>query len=229
MTGAVIDTSGWQRANTWGQSADILRLYTARATGDEPEMTCAGQAAEILAQEVHPGDSLLDIGCAAGHFRNALQSRKIDVSYHGIDPTEAFIQAGWRCAKAKGEEASNLKVLRIEDLSGDVDHVVCMNVLSFLDNYHRPLERLLQMAGKTVLIRESMGQESVYRYVPDPYLDEGPASRVYVNSYALDEVRAFIDSYNYETTVITDRYSGGDVTDSIGYPHYWTFLLCRRR
>ena len=47
---------------------------------------------------------------------------------------------------------------------------------------------MLQTARKTVLIRESLGAESVYRYVPDTYLDPGPASRVYVNCYALDEV-----------------------------------------
>ncbi len=228
MTKAVLGNDGWTLANTWGQSAATLDLYRARAEGLEPEMICSGQGAEILAPEISPGDSLLDVGCAAGHFRNALESRGVSIAYHGIDPTESFVEAGRQAASGKGGPAPQLQAMRIEDLSGAVDHAVSINVLSYLDNYHRPLERLLQMARKTVLIRESLGAETIYRYVEDRFLDPGPAARVYVNTYGLEEVRAFVHGYGFETTVITDRYSGGDATESIGYPHYWTFLLCRR-
>jgi len=228
MTKTDLRQDGWDLANTWGQSAATLELYRGRANGVEPEMICSGQAAEILSSEISPGDSLLDVGCAAGHFRTALESRGVAVSYYGIDPTESFIEAG-RAAAGTCELAPWLQAMRIEDLAGTVDHAVSINVLSYLDNYHRPLERMLQMARKTVLIRESLDREAVYRYVEDRFLDPGPAARVYVNTYGLDDVRAFVHGYDFETTVIADRFSGGGATESIGYPHYWKFLLCRRR
>ena len=229
MTKTVLGHNGWDLANTWGQSAATLDLYRGRAAGTEPELICSGQAAEILADEISPGDSLLDVGCAAGHFRTALESRGVSVDYYGIDPTESFIEAGRDEAAGEDGPAPRLRAIRIEDVSGAVDHAVSINVLSYLDNYHRPLERMLQMARKTVLIRESLGTEATYRYVEDRFLDPGPAARVYVNTYALDDVRAFVHGYGFETTVITDRFSGGGATESIGYPHYWKLLLCRRR
>ena len=34
-----------------------------------------------------------------------------------------------------------LKCVRVEDFSGKFDYVVCLNFLSYIDNYHKVLER----------------------------------------------------------------------------------------
>ena len=108
MTSAKLGTDGWNRANTWGQSQATLDLYRRRAGGDEPEMVCIAQAADLLADVADAGDSVLDIGCGTGHLRHALTARGMDIRYTGIDPTASFIETG---LAASGETPPDLNVL----------------------------------------------------------------------------------------------------------------------
>jgi hypothetical protein len=117
---------------------------------------------------------------------------------------------------------------RIEDLDGSVDHVLCMNVLSNIDNYHRPLERMLHLARKSVILRESCKEVAEYRYVEDRYLDGDRALKVHVNAYALPDVLSFIRSYGFDVQTVEDRRSGNQPELVIDYPHYWTFLVATR-
>lgn len=191
-------------------------------------MTCAAQCAELLAPHVRPGDSLLDAGCGSGYFFHSLRKRAIPVEYLGIDAAPSLIEIGRQILPQFGLPAERLQVMRIEDLDGDVDHVVCMNVLSNLDNYHRPLERLLRCARKTVILRESAKEEAEYAYLPDKYLDDGVDLKVYVNAYPVRELTAFIESYGFQVTQIVDRHTGGKPQAVIDYPHYWTLFLAVR-
>src|SRR5688500_3046978 len=56
----VISGDGWERHSTWDHSTSLQELYTARARDEAEEMTCAAQAAELLAPMVAAGDSVLD-------------------------------------------------------------------------------------------------------------------------------------------------------------------------
>jgi ubiquinone/menaquinone biosynthesis C-methylase UbiE len=181
-----------------------------------------------LAPHVAPGDTLLDAGCGSGYFFHSLRKRAIPVEYFGIDAAPSLVAIGRQFLPPFGLPAERLQVTRIEDLDGDVDHVVCMNVLSNLDNYHRPLERLLRCARKTLVLRESAKPTAEYAYVEDRYLDEGVNLKVYVNAYPVREVMAFMESYGFRVTTIDDRHSGGRPQSVIGYPHYWTFFLAVR-
>ena len=123
-------------------------------------MTCAAQAAELLAPHVSPGDTLLDAGCGSGYFFHSMRKRNIPVGYYGIDAAPSLIQIGQEILPAYGLTADRLRVMRIEDLDAEVDHIICMNVLSNIDNYHRPLERLLHCARKTLILRESLKEQA---------------------------------------------------------------------
>lgn len=191
-------------------------------------MTCASQAAELLAPFVRRGETILDAGCGSGYFYHSLLARSIPGVYQGIDASPAMIRLGKQLMPAFGLSAEQLQLLRIEDLGGEVDHVVCMNVLSNIDNYHRPLERLLQCARRTLIMRESLHTESRYRYVVDHYLDPDVSLKTYVNTYAMAEVLEFIRSYGYTANVVIDRFTGGEPQMVIGYPHYWTFIVAQR-
>src|SRR5260370_21414727 len=127
-------------------------------------MDCAAQAAELLAPLTMPGDTLLDAGCGSGYFFHSLKHRAIPLEYHGIDAAPSLIAIGQRELPAHGLPADHLRVLRIEDIAREGDHVLCMNVLSNLDNSHRPLERLLTMAGKSLILRESAKDGARYSY-----------------------------------------------------------------
>jgi SAM-dependent methyltransferase len=227
MTAELRD-DGWQRHCIWEHSTTVRELYTARARGEAEEMTCAAQASELLAPLVTAGDSLLDVGCGSGYFFHSLKRRAIPAAYHGIDAAPSLIAIGQRELPAHGLPAERLRVLRIDDLDGSVDHVLCMNVLSNLDNYHRPLERLLTMARKSLILRESAKGGALYSYVRDLYLDAGIDLKVHVNAYDADEVEAFIAGHGFRVERITDRRSGGRAELVIGHPHWWTFFRAVR-
>ena len=191
-------------------------------------MTCHAQAVELLAPHVAPGDTLLDAGCGSGYFFHSLRYRKIAVEYHGIDATECLIDIGRAHLPHHGLPPERLQVLRIEDLDAEVDHAVCINVLSNIDNFHRPFERLLKAARKTVILRESAHESASYSYVRDRFLDPGVDLGVHVNTYAIGELVAFARSYGFATTVIEDERTRSEAELVIGYPHHWKFFICIR-
>lgn len=225
----MISDTGWAEHCIWEHSATVRDLYTRRCRLQAEEMTCAAQAAEILAPRVQPGETVLDVGCGSGYFFHSLRSRGIPAEYVGIDAAPGLIAIGRSEMPAHGLPPDRLRVLRIEDLGGHADHVVCLNVLSNIDNFHRPLERLLKVARRTVLLRESLlpGAAS-YRYVRDDFLDEGVDLWVHVNTYDLDEVLAFIRAAGWSAEAVVDRRTGGRPEDVIGYPHHWTFVVATR-
>ena len=92
---------------------------------------------------------------------------------------------------AFGLPEDRLRTLRIEDFQGSADHVLCMNVLSNIDNYHRPLERLLKAARRSLILRESIKDGSSYSYVRDNFLDPDVNLHVHVNAYDRSELVGF--------------------------------------
>ncbi len=222
----MITGDGYGRYNIWEHSATVKALYARRCRLESEEMTCHAQAAELLMAHVREGETLLDAGCGSGYFFHSLRARAIDLDYLGVDAAPSLVGIGQEVLPAHGLRADRLRVMRIEDLNGSVDHAVCINVLSNIDNYHRPLERLLNVARKSVIMRESCAEEASYAYVKDRFLDPGVDLKVHVNTYALGELTEFIRSYGYDVEVVRDRRAGDGPELVIDYPHYWKFLVC---
>jgi len=220
---------GWSSYNIWEHSSAVRELYRRRARDEAEEMTCAAQAAELLAAIARPGETLLDAGCGTGYFYHSLRRRGLDLDYHGIDATGSFIEVGRRELAAFGLPPERLSHLRIEDFEGAADHVLCMNVLSNLDNFHRPLERLVKAARRSLVLRESIKDGASYTYVRDDYLDPGVDLKVHVNAYDRAEILAFIEGYGFSVREAADWRSGGRPEMVIGHPHHWTFLIATRR
>jgi ubiquinone/menaquinone biosynthesis C-methylase UbiE len=224
----MITADGWNRYDIWEHSGRVKMLYRQRCLREVEEMTAHAQAAELLFRNISAGDTLLDVGCGAGYFFHSLKMRSMDVEYWGIDASSALVAIGRETLPGFGLPEERLRNIRIEDAAGRFDHVVCINVLSNIDNYHRPLERMLNMARKTVLLRESLKCGSEYRYLEDRFLDPGTRLNVHVNHYDLDEVKRFISGYGFEVEQVVDRRTNGQPQLVIGYPHYWTFLVATR-
>ena len=157
-----------------------------------------------------------------------MKKNHVPVEYYGIDGSPSLISIGREIMPAFGLPSERLKVMRIEDLSGHADHVICMNVLSNIDNFHRPLERILSVAAKTVILRESISDSSNYKYVRDSYLDEGHRLNVYVNTYEEDEIVSFIRMHGFSVTAVTDRRTNGEPENVIDHPHHWKFIVAKR-
>jgi hypothetical protein len=148
--------------------------------------------------------------------------------YWGVDAAPRLIKIGRTELPAYGLPAEQLLAWRIEDLDGAVDHTVCLNVLSNIDNYHRPLERLLKMTRCSLILRESLKHGAEYHYFEDRFLDPDVKLNVYVNHYDVEEVCTFIRGHGFDVRQVVDERTGGKPEDVIGYPHYWTFLVADR-
>jgi ubiquinone/menaquinone biosynthesis C-methylase UbiE len=224
----MISDKGWDEYNIWEHSASVRELYARRCRLETEEMTCAMQAVELLKPLVKSGDTLLDVGCGSGYFFHSLKRRDVPVEYYGIDASRTLIAIGHRYMPAYGLSSDRLIPMRIEDLSGETDHTVCMNVLSNIDNYHRPLERLLKITRKSLVLRESIKDGSMYSYVTDRFLDEGCELKVHVNAYDQEEIADFVRSHGFEPKFVVDRRSNGRPEMVIGHAHYWTFVVATR-
>jgi ubiquinone/menaquinone biosynthesis C-methylase UbiE len=225
----MIHSDGWLKYSIWEHSTTVHNLYTERCQLRSPEMDCHAQAADLMIPLIRSRDSILDVGCGSGYFYHSLKKREFPTNYYGIDASPTLIEIGRRYLASFGLPPQNLQAMRIEDMSGEIDHIVCMNVLSNIDNYHRPLERMLLTAKKTVILRESINDIGSYSYVVDKYLDGGIPLKVYVNTYPEGEVVKFMESYGYKVTSHVDQHTGGLPEMVIDHPHHWKFLVARKK
>jgi SAM-dependent methyltransferase len=194
-------------------------------------MTCAAQAAEILGPLAEPSGSLLDAGCGGGYYWWSFADRGIELDWHGIDYTPEMIElARSELAPRAGLEPERFRLAAIEDLDEErYDNVLCFNVLTNSPHYALPLERLLRAADRRILLRESLSDDLVVRYTPDPYLDEGKRHlRVYHNTYPIDEVEAFMEEHGFRVTRIRDERTGDGTEMVVDIPHQWRILLGER-
>jgi len=219
------------RWNPWASDRHTLELYRRRCRRDADEMTCAAQAAEILAERVEVGETLLDAGCGGGYYWWSLADRGVDVEYHGIDYTPHMVElARTELAPRAGLPPERFRLEAIEELDAEYDTVLCFNVLTNSPHYAQPLERLLRCTRKRLLLRESLGDELVVRYTPDLYLDEDRRDiRVYHNTYPIAEVEALMDDLGFDVTRVPDRRTGDGVEMVVDIPHMWRILLAERR
>jgi SAM-dependent methyltransferase len=225
----VIANDGWAKFNIWEHSAHVRTLYAQRCRREVEEMTAHRQAVRLLSRHVQSGQSILDAGCGSGYLFHSLAALKPPVEYYGIDASPSLIAIGREILPGFGLSSDRLIDMRIEDLCAEVDHVLCINVLTNIDNFYRPLERLLLAARRTVILRESIAEVPRYTYVEDRYLDPGVLLKVHVNTYSRSEITSFIEEYGFDVRIHADEHSGGKPQNVIDHPHWWTFVEAVRR
>lgn len=183
----------WDREEGYGEV-----LYK-RAIGELPEMESSKKIARVLKKYVHDGESILDVGCGAGHYLKSLR-REIggDFNYLGVDATSNFInQAKKAFASDKRSDfmLSDIYDLKLADQSYDI--VMCNNVLLHLPSINKPLSELIRVAKAHVIVRMLAGNRSfqIKDVYPQPngvdFDEEGaPVSYHYYNIYS----NKFLDS-----------------------------------
>ena len=193
-------------------------------------MTCAAQAAEILASRSLPHESLLDAGCGGGFYYWSFHERSIAVDYYGLDYTPAMIDlARTEMGALAGLPSDHFILDAIENLDQVFDTVLCFNVLTNSPHYALPLERLLNCARRRILLRENMGETLTVHYAPDHYLDEDKRHiRVYHNQYPLEEVKSFMASFGFKVTQFVDQRTNDGIEMVTDVPHQWRILLGER-
>ena len=135
-----------------------------------------------------------------------------------------LIRIGKKYMSKYGLNPKKLTNMRIEDLSSRFDHIICINVLTYLDNIYKYLERLINIANKSIIIRESFYSKDIYKYVPDNFLDNNLKINTYINSYSIKKISNFLKKFDCKFNFIKDEYTKGKTQKVIGHNHYWKFL-----
>lgn len=191
----------------WERNVDAAILYKKRAVGELPEMESSKAVARLLLDYVLPGDSILDVGCAAGHYLRSLKSViKVPFTYSGIDVTPMFIEAAkeaWASAPTATFHVGDIYDLQFPDNHFDI--VICNNTLMHLPSLVKAIAEVIRVSRRLVLIRTLIGDRSFYikevrSTLTDPYSqvlpesefdDDGqPVSFNFLNIYS----RAFFES-----------------------------------
>ena len=123
-----------------------------------------------------------------------------------------------------GLSSKKLINIRLEDVSQKFDHIVCINVLTYLDNIYKYLERMINLSNKSIIVRESFHTRDIYKYVPDNYLDKDKKINTYINTYSIKKISLFLKNFNCDFKFIKDEYTKGKAQKVIGHNHYWKFL-----
>lgn len=219
-----IKANGWIENSCWDNCEFVEDLYKKRCNKEVVEMTCHKQASKILKKYSKDKDSLLDVGCGSGCFYHSTVNQSLNLRYYGIDSSKKLIKIGKKNMPNYGLNSNKLVNMRIEDVSGKFDHIICINVLTYLDNIYKHLEKLIKIANKTIIIRESFYIRDIYKYVPDNFLDHNLKLNTYVNTYSVKKISNFLKNFDCKFSFIQDEYTNGKVTKVIGYNHYWKFL-----
>src|SRR5262245_6902242 len=112
----------------WAHSQMFTRYCEDRSRGAAPEVDCVRQLARTLEPLTEPGMTVLDVGCAAGHYYWSLRSLGLD--YYGIDGHPPAIEIGRRNMPAAGLSPSRLRCLRLEELHDETYTSSCVSTRS---------------------------------------------------------------------------------------------------
>lgn len=158
-----MENDKWREPWTKTEGADAYgELFYKRATGEKGEMESSKAAATRMRQLVQEGDTVLDVGCGAGHYLVSLKKTiNAPFTYIGVDATETYVELG---QKAFSDDANvsfrkgDIFGLPVDDKSADV--TMCCNVLLHLPSVSKPLTELVRVSRRHVLVRTLIGKTS---------------------------------------------------------------------
>ena len=211
----------WDRDEGYGQV-----LYK-RAVGELPEMESSKKIARVLKKYITNGESVLDVGCGAGHYLKSLR-REIgnSFSYTGVDATSNFINQAKKAFENDDKSdfmLSDIYDLKLPDHSYDI--VMCNNVLLHLPSINMPLSELIRVAKSHVIVRLLAGNRSfqIKDISPQPNgMDfseqDEPISYHYYNIYSNDYIESLLSANKRVTnwTITPDfDYDKANIINSI--------------
>jgi len=217
----------------WEHTKRYTRSAVERSAGREAELDSAAQARELLATRLRRGDTVLDVGCGAGHLWLSL--RDLGLEYHGIDPYRRAIEIGRLTLADAGLSPSRLRALAVEDLplEEQYDAVVSLSTLLYAPDFRLPLEAMARAARRVLVVRSSFGERSEVRYLPDVLLEPGfEHMRAYFSIFARSDVETFLQAEGYSVDWIDDRRQrerfDGEPEVVGGIPLPYEFLVAER-
>jgi len=201
-----------EKWKVWDNNKSYGEVLFKRAVGDSPEMESSKAAANQLKDIIKEGDSILDIGCGAGHYLVSLRKRiHSNFDYMGIDATASYVELAKKAFHGEKNvdfQQGDIFNLPLEDNSKDV--VMCCNVFLHLSSIKKPLSELCRVARRFVLIRTLIGNRSfrimdVHKREGNDFEDNGkPKSFHYYNIYSQDYIKYLLLNMGIKNVQIVD-------------------------
>lgn len=138
----------------------LADLHFARAIGDQPEMECSKEAARIVAElPVSSRRVIADVGCGSGHYLRSL-NRVLEppFAYVGIEYHDLFIERAQRAWAGKaGSTFRQGSIFQIPASDNEFSLTICSNLLMHVPTIVRPIEELIRVTSRNILIRTMIG------------------------------------------------------------------------
>ena len=195
----------------WNKDDKVeMRTYK-RVTGELPEMESTKQLVELVGQVYTPGMTILDVGCAAGHYYKGLVRLDPALVYTGVDATMKYIEF----ARKHFKNNTNTRfeygdIFNLMDLTLKSDIVFCCNVLLHLPDFRIPVRNLLKVTKKHLFIRTLISDKTYlnkFLYTDDFDASGNPTNFVHQNTYSFSLLDAFIKQQgNFGVELIQDKF-----------------------
>jgi SAM-dependent methyltransferase len=200
-----LDKLNWR---VWNQNDLVEERTYLRAKGDLPEMQSAKQLRHIIGS-IKSNSSVLDVGCASGHYLRSIRKLSIDCSYIGVDATSKYIE------NAKDifieDKLAHFEVQDIYKLNKSADIVFCCNVLCHLPYIRVPLENLLRSFNERLIIRTLISKKThLSQFLYSDVFDEkgNPTDFLFQNTYSFEYLQHLVSQVDprLKVTFIEDLY-----------------------
>ena len=187
-----------------------MRTYK-RVTGELPEMESTKQLVELVGQVYRPGMTILDVGCAAGHYYNGLTRLYMNLFYTGVDATAKYIDfARQHFKKNTNTRFEHGDIFNLKDSSLRSDIVFCCNVLLHLPDFRIPIRNLLKVTKKHLFIRTLISDRTYlnkFLYTDDFDASGNPTNFVHQNTYSFSLLESIIRQQgNFSVELIKDKF-----------------------
>ena len=144
------------------KNKEYMNLSKKRSLGKVPEPEHAKASAKIIKTIIKKNFILLDIGSQTGHFfRTFNRVFGSKINYIGLDPYTIHTKEGEKIWK----QYENCKfklgwVQKIPLKKDSVDITLCSNVLTHIPNIGPPLQEMLRVTKKTLILRTPVHSRS---------------------------------------------------------------------
>jgi SAM-dependent methyltransferase len=195
----------------WDRDDSVEQRTYERVVGKLPEMECAKQLASLVKDVYQEPMTVLDVGCAGGHYYNSLKKIDDNILYTGFDATKAYIEFAKNHFDSSKVSFDRQDIFNIDDkYYNSFDIVYCCNVLLHLPNIIKPIENLLNLSKKYCFIRTLVsGHTHLSKYLYSDSFDVNgePDNFVHENTYSIDYIENLINSHgSYKIEYIEDEY-----------------------
>ena len=200
----------------WKKNSSIERS-TKRVVGKLPEMEATKQLVKILKKVYRPEYSILDFGCAAGHYLKALKRLNKNINYTGFDITPSYIKFAKKYFKEDQNASFDVQsVFKMnKKYNKKFDIVFCANVLHHLPSIDVPLKNLLLATKKICIIRTLISDNT---HLSRFYYDDSTDKKGFLNNFQFQNTYSYslfkkkISKYGkFKVKFIKDEYDGAKI------------------